>query len=133
MTGFIDTNIFIYASTAHPKLGPVSRSILERIHQGEKATTSTLVLSEVAWVLEAKGDQGQIKTTLERIASINNLEIIQYNLDDMLVAPTYMTDYGIDYNDAVNLSIMTRLHISLCYTNDKKHLGKIDLIETRFE
>ena len=133
MTSFIDTNIFIYASTAHPEIGSAARTILERVHSGEQAVTSTLVLSEVAWVLEAKGVQSQIKPTLERITSINNLDIVQYSLDDMLVAPTYMTSYGIDYNDAVNVSVMTRLNIRTCYTNDKKHLGKIDLIKTKFE
>jgi len=133
LTVFIDTNIFIYASTAHPVLGAKARTILERVHQGEAAVTSTLVLSEVAWVLEAKGAQGQIKPTLERISSIDNLDIVQFSLDDMLVAPTYMATYGLDYNDAVNVSVMTRMGIPLCYTNDKKHLGKVDLIETKFE
>ena len=133
MTGFIDTNIFIYASTAHPEFGPIARSILDRVHKGEKAVTSTMVLSEVAWVLEAKGVQSQIKPTLERISSINNLEVVGFSLDDMFVASTYLTKYGLDFNDAVNLSIMTRSNLSLCYTNDKKHLGKVDLIETRFE
>jgi len=92
-----------------------------------------MVLSEVAWVLEAKGVQSQIKPTIERISSIHNLEVVGFSLDDMFVAATYLTKYGLDFNDAVNLSIITKLDISLCYTNDKKNLGKVDLIETRFE
>lgn len=84
-------------------------------------------------MLESKGVQSQIKPTLERISSINNLEVVGFSLDDMFVAATYLTKYGLDFNDAVNLSIITRLNLPLCYTNDKIHLGKIDLVETRFE
>jgi predicted nucleic acid-binding protein len=55
MTRFVDTNIFIYALTAHPIFGKTAKNILERIEKGEAAITSTLVLCEIAWVLEAMG------------------------------------------------------------------------------
>jgi predicted nucleic acid-binding protein len=41
---FIDTNVFIYAVTAHPRFGEVAKRILERVEAGEAAITSTLVL-----------------------------------------------------------------------------------------
>ena len=51
----------------------------------------------------------------------------------MQFASNYMTKYGLDFNDAVNISLMTRMNISTCYTNDKKHRGKVEIIETKFE
>ncbi|MBE3116790.1 type II toxin-antitoxin system VapC family toxin, partial [Candidatus Bathyarchaeota archaeon] len=69
MKRFVDTNVFIYTITAHPRFGKISKNILERIEEGEAALTSTLVLCEVAWVLEAMGRQGDIKATLEKIMS----------------------------------------------------------------
>ena len=45
---FIDTNVFIYTITAHPKFGTIAKGILERVEKGEAAVTSTLVLCEVA-------------------------------------------------------------------------------------
>lgn len=47
---FVDTNVFVYALTAHPTFGQASKRILERIENGEEAATSTLVLLEIAWV-----------------------------------------------------------------------------------
>jgi predicted nucleic acid-binding protein len=66
MKRFVDTNIFIYSATNHSRFGETAKRILERIEKGEKTVTSTLVLCEVAWMLEAMGKQGDIKPTLEK-------------------------------------------------------------------
>jgi predicted nucleic acid-binding protein len=58
---FVDTNIFVYSITNHPRFGKVAKSILERIEAGETTITSSLVLCEVSWVLEAMGRQSSIK------------------------------------------------------------------------
>jgi hypothetical protein len=71
--------------TAHPRFGKTSKDILERIQKGEEAITSTLVLCEVAWGLEAMGRQGDIKPTLEKIMSYRTLVIVSYVPDDLLV------------------------------------------------
>jgi len=78
MKRFVDTNVFIYSATCHPRFGEDARRILERIEQGEKSVTSTLVLCEVAWVLEAMGRQGDIKPTLEKILSFKALEVVGF-------------------------------------------------------
>jgi predicted nucleic acid-binding protein len=54
MKRFVDTNVFVYSMTEHPKFGETAKAILERIERGEEALTSTLVLCEVSWVLEAR-------------------------------------------------------------------------------
>lgn len=133
MTRFVDTNIFIYTLTAHPRFGKTSKDILERIQKGEKAITSTLVLCEVAWVLEAMGRQGDIKTALEKIMSYRTLEIVSSVPDDLLVGANNMATENIDFNDGVNLALMMRLGVSEVYSNDQKHLGKLDYLKLIFQ
>jgi predicted nucleic acid-binding protein len=132
MTGFIDTNIFIYAATDHPEFAPKAKGILKRVEEGERALTSTMVLCEVAWVLEASGKQALIKTTLEKIFSYDHLEIEGFELDDMLVASNTLLKYDLDFNDAINLAIMEKQGLNKVYSNDKKHLGSIEFIERVF-
>jgi predicted nucleic acid-binding protein len=128
----VDTNIFVYAVTAHPRFGEVAKGILERIEHGEVAVTSTLVLCEVAWVLEAMGRQGDIKATLEKISSYNSLEVVEVSGDDLLVGANNMSAQNVDFNDGVNLALMMRLGVSEVYSNDIKHLGKLDFLKLIF-
>lgn len=133
MTRFIDTNIFVYAATGHPRFGEKARRILERIEAGEAALTSTLVLCEVAWVLEAMDRQGEIRPTLEKILSYEALEVVGFDEDDLLVGANNMTVYRVDFNDGVNAAIMGRLGVTDAYSNDRKHLGEVDFLRLIFE
>lgn len=129
---FVDTNIFIYALTAHPTFGQTAKRILERVENGEEVVTSTLVLCEIAWVLEAMGKQGEIKPTLEKIFSYNTIETIEVSTDDILMGANNMSVYNVDFNDGVNIALMMRSGISEVYSNDKKHLGKLDFLKIIF-
>jgi len=133
VTRFVDTNVFIYALTAHRLFGKTAKNILERIENGEVAITSTLVLCEVAWVLEAMGKQGNIKPTLEKIMSYKSLTIVDFNGDDLLMGANNMIAENIDFNDGVNLALMKRLGISEVYSNDQKHLGKLEFMKLIFD
>lgn len=125
--------MFIYALTGHPKFGETAKRILERIEAGEAAVTSTLVLCEVAWVLEAMGRQGEVKQTLEKILSYTVLEVAGFDEDDLLVGANNMLVCHIDFNDGVNTAIMERLGIGEAYSNDERHLGKVDFLKIIFE
>ncbi len=133
MKRFVDTNIFIYSATNHPQFGETAKQILERVEQGEKAVTSTLVLCEVAWVLEAMSKQGDIKPTLEKILSYKSLEVVGFDEDELLVGTNNMRLYGIDFNDGINAAIMTRIGVYEAYSNDNKHLGKVDFLDLVFQ
>ena len=133
MKRFVDTNVFIYTITAHPRFGKIAKTILTRIEEGEAALTSTLVLCEVAWVLEAMGRQGDIKPTLEKIMSYPTLKVIDFNEDDLLIGTNNMSLEQVDFNDGVNLALMMRLGILEVYSNDQKHLGKLDFLKLIFE
>ena len=116
-----------------PKFGETARRILQRIEAGEPALTSTLILCEVAWVLEAIGKQSEIKPTLEKILSYPTLKTISFNKEDLLAGANNALTYQIDFNDGVNIAIMEREGIYEVYSNDKRHLGKIDHIKLIFE
>lgn len=133
MKRFVDTNVFIYSITDHPQFGERAKRILERIEEGEEAVTTTLVLCEVSWVLEAMGRQGDIKPTLEKILSFKSLEIIGFDADDLLVGASNMQLYGVDFNDGLNIAVITRIGVFEAYSNDRKHLGKIDFLKLIFE
>ena len=133
MKRFVDTNIFIYSATNHPQFGKTAKQILERIEKGEETVTSTLVLCEVAWVLEAMGKQSSIKPTLEKILSYKNLEITGFNQDDLLLGANNMRLYGVDFNDGINIAIIAKTGAYEAYSNDHKHLGKVDFLKTIFE
>jgi predicted nucleic acid-binding protein len=130
---FVDTNVFIYSVTSHPKFGKIAQKILNRLEKGEECVTSTIVLCEVAWVLEAMGKQSYVKPTLEKILSYNDLSVLPFDSDDLLVGANNMLTYGIDFNDAVNVSVMSKVGINQVYSNDKKHLGKIKFLALVFE
>jgi predicted nucleic acid-binding protein len=129
---FVDSNVFIYALTAHPRFGKTAKNILERIEKGEAAITSTLVLCEIAWVLEAMGRQGNIKPTLEKILSYKTLEVADFNEDDLLMGASNMAAENVDFNDGVNLALMMRLGVLEVYSNDQKHLGKLEPLKLVF-
>ena len=133
MKRFVDTNVFICSVTGHPRFGEKAKRILKRIERGEEAVTSTLVLCEVSWVLEAMGRQGDIKSTLEKILSFKSLEIVGFDADDLLVGASNMALYGVDFNDGLNVAVMTRIGVSEIYSNDLKHLGKIDFLKLIYE
>lgn len=133
MKRFIDTNIFIYSVTNHPRFGKIARKILTRLERGEECITSTIALCEIAWVLEAMGKQSYVKPTLEKILSYDDLSVLTFDSDDLLVGSNNMITYGIDFNDAVNVSVMSKVGTNQVYSNDKKHLGKIKFLTLVFE
>lgn len=133
MKRFVDTNVFVYALTAHPRFGQVARNILQRIEFGEEALTSTLVLCEIAWVFEAMGKQSEIKSALEKILSYKFLEVAGFDEDDVLLGANNMLTCHVDFNDGVNLAIMERRGVREVYSNDKRQLGNVDFVKLVFE
>jgi predicted nucleic acid-binding protein len=130
---FVDTNVFVYVITAHPAFGPAARRILERIEAGEEALTSTLVLCEVAWVLEAMGRQGDINPTIEKILSYESLRVADFGAEDLVMGSVNLTNYRIDFNDGVNLAVMERNGVKEVYSNDERHIGRVDSLRLVFE
>jgi predicted nucleic acid-binding protein len=79
------------------------------------------------------GRQGDIKPTIEKIMSYRDLKIVDFNADDLLVGAQNMKQENVDFNDGVNLAMMMRTGICEVYSNDQKHLGKIDYLTLVFK
>jgi len=59
--------------------------------------------------------------------------VVPVEPDDLLVGATYMAQYGLDFNDAVNLAMMERCRVTKIYTNDKRHFGGLEHVEAVWE
>ena len=79
------------------------------------------------------GKQGDIKPTLEKILSYQSLQVIGFDQDELLLGANNMRLYGIDFNNGINVAIMTRIGVYEAYSNDHKHLGKVDFLNLVFE
>jgi predicted nucleic acid-binding protein len=49
------------------------------------------------------------------------------------VGANNMLTYGIDFNDGANMAVMTKIRVYEAYSNDHKHLGKVDFLNLIFE
>lgn len=114
---YLDANIFIYVINDHPKFGSLSKKILSRINTRESALITTLTLSEVIWFFEKEGIK-DLKSILEKIRSIKNLEIITLDFELMWQASNISNKYHIDFNDSVTVSAMLTHNITEIYSND---------------
>jgi len=65
--------------------------------------------------------------------SYQTLKVIDFNEDDLLIGANNMSAEQVDFNDGVNLALMMRLGILEVYSNDHKHLGKLDFLKLIFE
>ena len=78
------------------------------------------------------GKQGDIEPTLEKILSYKTLKAVEITSDDLVIGANNMAIHKLDFNDGVNIALMARLNISEVYSNDQKHLGKLDFLKTIF-
>jgi len=78
------------------------------------------------------GKQGNIRPALEKILSLEALKVVGLDQDDLLVGADNMRLYGIDFNDGVNAAVMAKMGVFEAYSNDSRHLGKVDFLKLLF-
>lgn len=125
---YLDTNIWIYAITAHPKYGKKCKQILEKLEKGEfKAAISVQVLSEVAGVLH---QQFGVKDTVGHVVAIMSypLEVIDLTPDIVVRGAEYSRDYGILPYDGIHVATALRQMVKKILSADKE-LDKVPFIE----
>lgn len=139
---FIDTNIFLYAISDHPRYGTKCNNFLDRIKLAEiRGVISVIVLNElihkmiIAEIAQKKDlksiqviryikNNPQILKELESYEIIKdvetsyNLEIVDVKKEDFLQAQSLMPRYFLLSNDALHLAIMEREGINKIATND---------------
>ncbi|MEA1905302.1 MAG: type II toxin-antitoxin system VapC family toxin [Candidatus Hadarchaeota archaeon] len=125
---YLDTNIWIYAITAHPKYGKRCKRILERLEKEKlRAAISVQVLSEVAGVLY---QQFGVKDTTKHVAAILSypLEIVDLTPDIIIRGAEYSRDYGVLPYDGIHIASALGLMIKKILSADRE-LGRVSLIE----
>lgn len=132
MKGFIDTNIFIYTLEKHPVFGVKSKKILERVDTTEiQGYTSTLVVKEICWYLEADKKFQKMVEVVERILK-SQIKIIPVSPSDILEATKLKQKFtDTELKDLINYTIMKRTSIKSTFTNDE-HFDKLPAIKRTF-
>ncbi|MBI4361574.1 MAG: type II toxin-antitoxin system VapC family toxin [Euryarchaeota archaeon] len=116
---FVDANVFIYHLDAHPRFGGAARAILERIHSGEPAVASTLVVSEVCAYLWRLGRRVEIGAFLDALPRLRGLRVEPITLLDMVEGHRLsVTHPSLELNDGISLAVMRRMGLREIYTND---------------
>jgi len=117
---FVDANVFIYVLIKSPKEDYlISKSILERIEDGEEAMTSTAIVQEVVDWLEYNNRRDEVGKFLTALNSYTSMMKVEVSWVEMLDALSDMKRYGLDFVDAVTLQVMKKNNVSEIYTNDK--------------
>lgn len=131
MRRFVDTNVFIYLLTKHPKFFEVSKRILGRIEDGEEAVTSTVVIDEVCIFLEMHGRRGEIPVALSSIRSYMSMKVVSFALEDMAKASQLVERFRMDWHDCLNVALMKKYGVEEVYSNDR-HFDKVEGIRRIF-
>lgn len=141
---FIDSNIFIYLATEHPKYVDFCEAALSEIENGKKiGFTTPIVLNETVHklmllelsekkkippkdaVLIAKKDpaavRGIVKTweTLNNILAIKNLRILGTDIFTLVKGAELSKKYGLLISDAMHVATMQQYGIDKVLTCDR--------------
>jgi len=124
---YIDTNVWIYAMTAHPRYGEKCKEILNEIETGKlEAAISTQVLAEVAGVLYSKYDLRDMTSQLNAMLSYP-IEIYVVHPDVIRVAAEYARDYDILPYDGIHIALAVENNVRSIISADRE-LDRAELI-----
>ncbi len=118
---FVDSNVFVYHMAADPKFGRQASTIIRRIEDGEEATLSTLVISQVCGYLKWRRRPDAIGDFLDFLRSVPTLAKEDTNYLDFVAAGAQSGGDSIEWkmwDDLVIAAQMRRLNIREIYSND---------------
>jgi len=116
---FVDANVFIYVLVKSPKKDyEISKSILERIENGEETVTSLAIIQEVVDWLEYNNRKREVKSFLTAVNSYLTLNKLHVTWDDLLIALDDIEKHKMDFVDALTLQTMKKNKINQIYSND---------------
>lgn len=124
---FVDSNIFIYAffapqrtlSPQEQHLKEKSKSIITRIDDGEKVTTSVINLSEVANVLKTCFTPEDMASLFESLLTKENVLLLGVQPNDWLSSITLSKRHHVRLNDCLVAYLMKQNHIAELYSFDR--------------
>ena len=114
-SSFIDTNIFIEVFARKGIKSNNSKKLLER---NVGLTTSSLVFSEVEWVLRA-GYEAKKELVVRCLKKILTLGIKIDNKKTLIDALSHYETNNVDWTDCVNMFLIKEDKVSKVYSYDK--------------
>lgn len=97
---YVDTDVFVYWATDHPKFGNRATEILRHVELNEKAVTSTLSF----WLFNnlMRGHNGySLKLFLDQVTRMRNLKIVPLEADQLAAASDLMKEKNLSEEVAV--------------------------------
>lgn len=123
---YVDVNVFVYWLANHPKFGETSHGWIKKIEsspRGEYVTSSISLYEILVIIAGLTGKNLKDKTFIEEvikiITQIKALTIEPLEQKDFTFAIDLMSDYKLDYEDALHLSVATRTGAQMIISNDK--------------
>ncbi len=115
---YIDSNIFIFASTDQDILGESCQKILDMIESGEiQAASSLLVLDEVIWVLK-KNLGREVAIKISKATLSLPIKWIDVSKSIMIETIDSFQKYNLDPRDCLHLASMKNSGITTIISED---------------
>ena len=95
-----------------------AKRILDRIQNGESATTSTSHITEIANVLEARMENADAMRVLRSIAALEHLIIMPVERQHVVTASIVASEMGLGFNDTLAYILMLENEITEIYSFD---------------
>ena len=125
-TRYVDVNIFMYWLGKHPKFGEAAYKWVQKIensHSKEYVTSSLTIYETVVVMAGLVGrnlkDHAFVEEVTNSLTRMKGLTIEPLKLEDLTGATDLMSDYKIDYEDALHLAVATRIGAQEIISNDK--------------
>ena len=122
---YLDVNIFVYWLTDHPEFGEKALHWIKKIEDNpNEYMTSALTIYETAVIIAGifgnTLKDTKFVTQINMVFSeLNNLNIIPLTPHQIIEAPTLMTRYDLDFEDAIHLNAAMENDVKRIISNDK--------------
>jgi predicted nucleic acid-binding protein len=136
MARFLDSSVFLHAylrpkrrlRDAERKVKQRASAIIGNIEKGEEVVISTIHLSEVLNIMEARLGLEKAVQFLEDVLATENIKVEGVGRGDYDEALVMSSRYKVSPNDAVACVVSKRMNISEVYSFDK-HFDRIPFIK----
>ncbi len=116
---YLDANFFLFVVLDVTHKGENARKIQDSITKGKQdATTSALTLDEIMWVLIKNNKKHLVRTIVEGIYSMPNLDVTSVSSTVPLVALEFVERYGLSPRDAFHVATMKESKIRRIVSDD---------------
>ena len=125
-TRYVDVNVFVYWLGKHPKFGETAYKWIQKIENSNRReyVTSSLTIYETLVIMAGLAernlkDKEFVEEVTNSLTRMKGLTIEPLKLEDFTGATDLMSNYKIDYEDALHLAVATRIGAQEIISNDK--------------